>query len=63
MDEIKEVVKKVIGDLSEKNPDQQNVIQNQWDQILNPQELMHTRISELKKNQLIVNVDSSVWLY
>ena len=63
MDEIKEIVGKVIKDIADKGPTRKKELQRFWRSILDDKEFKHTKIKEINNNALIVAVDSSVWLY
>ena len=63
MDNIKDVVNKVIGDIAEKKPDSHNKIQRIWQNLLTKQELKHTKLLGVNENTLSVCVDSPAWLY
>lgn len=63
MDDIKDIVKKVIGDMSSTGKTEQENIQNVWNGILGEKEKKHATISGLKGETLRVRVDSSAWLY
>lgn len=63
MDAIRDIVKKVIGGISSTGQQEQKDIQDLWKKILSEKEKKHARISGLKGGTLMVNVDSSAWLY
>lgn len=63
MDNIKDVVNKVIGGIAQKNPASNEKIQRIWENLLTKHELKHTKITGLDKNTLSINVDSPAWLY
>ena len=63
MDDIKNVVTKVIGDIAEKNPCSYDKIERIWQNLLTKQELKHTKLFGIKEKILFVRVDSPAWLY
>lgn len=63
MDNIKDIVKQVVGGLAQGTLQHQSKIQNLWNNILSPEELKHTRLVSFKDGRLVVFVDSSVFLY
>ena len=63
MDEIKNIIKDVIRDMSvHKDPTKDN-IQETVKQALKEKEREHCRISGIKEGNLMIIVDSPVWLY
>lgn len=63
MDNIKDVIQKVIGNIAEKNPDEHDKIKRIWQNLLNEKELEHTKLIGVKEETLLVCVDSPAWLY
>ena len=63
MDNIKNIVNAVIGNIAEHNPDIHNKIERIWANLLNEKELKHTKIIGVKEYGLLVCVDSPAWLY
>jgi predicted nucleic acid-binding Zn ribbon protein len=63
MEDIKEIINKVIGDLAEKKPDVHNKVERVWQNLLNGQELKHTKLVGINEGTLSVFVDSPAWLY
>ena len=63
MDNIKDIVKKVVGDLVLQKPKEQALIQDRWGRIVDKKALGHTRLAGFKDGVLSVYVDSPVWLY
>jgi len=63
MDNIEDIVKKVISNIEHNKEDDQQKILRIWDNILSFKEKKHTSVDSLKEGCLIVKVDSSVWLY
>lgn len=63
MDNIKDIVDTVIGNMAQQKPDIHNKIERIWANLLNEKELKHTRILGVKENGLLVLVDSPAWLY
>jgi len=63
MDDIKDVVNKVIGNIAEKNPCSYDKVERIWQNLLTKQELKHTKLFGVKEETLFVCVDSPAWLY
>ena len=63
MDDIKNIVNAVIGNMAEKNPDVHNKLERIWTNVLNAKELKHTKIIGVKEDGLLAYVDSPAWLY
>ncbi|MCK5260246.1 MAG: DUF721 domain-containing protein [Candidatus Omnitrophica bacterium] len=63
MDDIKNIVNAVIGNIAEHNPDTHNKVERIWANLLNEKELKHTKIIGVKEEGLLVCVDSPAWLY
>lgn len=63
MDEIKDIVQRVVGDIALTKQKEQENIHNQWNRILSEKEKKHAKISGLKNGTLMIHVDSSAWLY
>jgi len=63
MDEIKNIVNDVIGKISSQKPEQQSRIQNVWKKIVDQKGQQHSSIINFQDKRLIVNIDSSIWLF
>jgi len=63
MDNIKDVVNRVIGGLVCQAPEGYQHVHDAWAQIVDPQTARHTRVAGVKHDQLTVYVDSPAWLY
>ena len=63
MDDIKNIVNTVIGNIADKNPDVHNKLDRILVNLLNKKELKHTKIIGVKEDGLLVYVDSPAWLY
>ena len=63
MDNIKDVIKKVIGGIADKSPDRHDKIDRIWKNLLTVQELKHTKLIGIKEETLSVFVDSPAWMY
>lgn len=63
MDNIKEIIKGVIGKISEKHQDIEYKIENEWDKIISIKEKKHLRLMGYKEGKIFINVDSPAWLY
>ena len=63
MDQIKDVINDVVEGLSSgKNRPQEQILKI-WQEVLGKKTSKHTKIMGLYKGVLLVNVDSSVWLF
>lgn len=63
MEQIRDIVKNVIADLSsDKNKTQESILET-WQEVLGKKATKHTKIVGLKQGRLLVNVDSSAWLF
>ena len=63
VDNIKNILNTVIGNIANRNPDIHNKIERIWENLLNEKELRHTKILGIKEEGLLVCVDSPAWLY
>ena len=63
MDNIKDIVNTVIGNIAQQRPDEHNKAERIWKNVLTEKESKHTKIEGLKDGCLFVYVDSPVWLY
>lgn len=63
MDEIKDIINKVVGDIAQKNPDTYDRVDRIWQNLLSKHELKHTRLVGIKNDTVHVHVDSPAWLY
>ena len=63
MDNIKDVVCRVIGSLTCKGPQNYERIHELWREIMEDKTGQHTRVAGVRKDQVLVMVDSSAWLY
>lgn len=63
MDNIKDVINKVIGGIAEKNPDTHSKINRIWINLLTEQELKHTKLVGVNEETLSVYVDSPAWMH
>lgn len=62
MDEIKDIVRMVIGQMAPSSPGQRQ-LGLLWEKILSKTEKEHSKIGGLKDGCLLVSVDSPAWLY
>ena len=60
MDNIKDVINKVIGGIADKNPDSHDKINRIWLNLLTKQELKHTKLLGVKDETLSVCVERSL---
>ncbi len=63
MDNIKDVINKVIGGIADKNPSTHDKIDRIWKNLLTEQELKHTKLSGISEETLSVCVDSPAWMH
>lgn len=63
MDNIKDVICKVIGGIADRSPDQHNKIDRIWRNLLTEQELKHVKLMGVKEGTLLVFIDSPAWMY
>ena len=63
MDNIKDIINKVIGDMADHNPDTYSKAERIWWNLLNEQEHKHTKFLGVNKGTVSVCVDSPAWLY
>ncbi len=63
MDNIKDIVNTVIGNMASQNPDEHNKAERIWENLLNEKELRHTKVIGIKEDTLFVCVDSPAWMY
>jgi predicted nucleic acid-binding Zn ribbon protein len=63
MNDIKNIITKVIGNIANRNPDTHDKVERIWQNLLNQQELRHTKLVGIKDGVLNVHVDSPAWLY
>lgn len=63
MEPIKDILSKVISDISAGRPEIHNKIQRLWQNILDGKAIHHTKIVGLQKGKLVVCVDSPAWLF
>lgn len=64
MDDVKDIVKSVLADLTKKHrKGDLDKVQKAWKRIVGPAAFAHSKIVHLTKERIRVNVDSSAWLY
>lgn len=63
MDNIKSIINQVVKNLSTNKPDSGLKIDRIWENILEPTELLHTKIVGVNDGTVLINVDSPTWLY
>lgn len=63
MDDIKDVINKVIGNIADQNPCSYDKVERIWQNLLTKEELKHTKLFGVKEDTLFINVDSPAWLY
>jgi predicted nucleic acid-binding Zn ribbon protein len=60
---IKDVLGSVISKISGEKKEKIDQIRRAWDKILDKKSHKHVRLTSFKEKKLIVNVDSSAWMY
>ena len=63
MDNIKNVIKDVMGSMSQRQPSSHLIIERMLEEILQDQELEHIKMVGYKEGQVLFHVDSPAWLY
>ncbi len=63
MDNIGDIVQKVIHGIVEKKGDQDNDIDFVWKETISEKEGAHSRLEGFQKDTLIIFVDSPAWLH
>ncbi|MBF0479861.1 MAG: DUF721 domain-containing protein [Candidatus Omnitrophica bacterium] len=63
MDNIKDIIGQVIGDLSSGAGQTNAQIQIAWEEITSHDEQKHSRLVGFKEGKLLVVIDSPHWLY
>ena len=59
---IKDIIKSILAPKNPKAQEQSEVFAA-WAKTANKKILAHTRLNSIRKNELVINVDSSAWLY
>jgi len=63
MDNIKDIVTDVIGKLASKKIDEGSKVERIWQNIMEKDEIKHTKILGINEGKISVLVDSPAWLY
>ncbi len=63
MEQIQDIVSRVIAGLSSCKPQTQWKIQQVWKGVCDKKTLNHTAIAGLQKGELTVHVDTPMWLF
>lgn len=63
MDNIGDIVQKVIHGIVEKKGDQNSDIDFVWKETISEKEHTHSRLEGFKKDTLVILVDSPAWLH
>ena len=63
MEQIKDIILNVIGNISSGKPEVHNKLQRIWQNFFDKKTLEHTAIVGLRKGELVVHVDSPAWLF
>jgi predicted nucleic acid-binding Zn ribbon protein len=62
-DSIKDILNSVISNISGEKKERIGRIRLAWGKILDKKAQRHVRLTGFKANKLIVNTDSSAWMY
>ena len=62
-EDIKSVLKKVIGKIEKQGPGKKEIILNAWERVAGKRAAAHSRPVAIKRKILTIEVDSSTWLY
>jgi hypothetical protein len=63
MDNIKDVVDRVIKSMTRNAPGAHRELERIWEEIISQDERKHSKLLGVNQNQLLVCVDSAAWLY
>jgi hypothetical protein len=63
MEQIKDILPQVIGNLSSGKPEIQTRINKLWIKLLEPKLVRHAKPAGFDKGTLTINVDSPAWLF
>ena len=63
MERIKDVIKNVITEISPERRQKQQDVLKLWQEMLGKEAFKHTKLIGFKNHKLLVNVDSSVWMF
>ena len=63
MNDIKDIVHRVVGNMAQQQTTSSQKLDGCWQKALEKKELEHTQLVDFKNGSLLVNVDSSAWLY
>ena len=63
MDNIKDILGKVVGDISSKKLTSQKMVERAWLEAASEKAQHHTRLMNFQDGTLFVNVDTPAWLY
>ena len=64
MEQIKGIAKKLIKDLTAKKPTcHEDVLQTNWDRLFSKKEQQHINKYYIRKDKIVLQVDSSAWIY
>jgi len=63
MEQVKDIIDSVIGNLAKQGSHSLDMVENIWHQTTDAKIQQHTKIGGLKDQKLIIYVDSSPWLY
>ena len=59
MDDIQHIIKDVIGNMAQRQPETEQKIERVWQNVLKENELYHTRINGMKEGKLYILVDTA----
>ena len=63
MEQIKDIVSQVVGNLSQRGPQQEEKLQRFWQSVMKGKAAKHTSIFGLKEGVLRISVDSPAWVF
>lgn len=61
--DIKDILKKVIGKIEKQGPDRKEKILNAWQRIAGDKAASHSRPVRITRKKMVIEVDSSTWFY
>ncbi|MDP8265319.1 MAG: DUF721 domain-containing protein [Candidatus Aceula meridiana] len=63
MEQIKDIVSQVVGDLAQRVPQKEETLQRFWKSVMKGKAAKHTSIYGLKEGVLKISVDSPAWVF
>jgi len=62
-EDIKAIIVGIIKKIEKQGPGKKEIISHAWEQAVGGKAITHSRPVEVKKGILVIEVDSSAWLY